>query len=529
MPSTYVDTLLAAPLTTQVAQRMIVGLGNFEPHVTHAGRQPSAETQQLLALGLGGLICFHQDMAGFTDPVALADWVNHVKNSANENTLPLWVGVDEEGGLIERLPSSCFPSFPHFSGLAQAVQQQQQPDKDFNGLLAAECFDLQAFYLNLLGFNLNFSPTLDMNTQPENPVIEVRSFGDNAELIQNLAAIVAERHGERGVIPVGKHAPGHGSATVDSHHQLSTLHPTDNELAIFQWAASQEHFPVLMLAHAVYPALSNDTHPASLSPDVVSFIRNHWQFDGVLVTDDLCMGAIELPPVDAALQACRAGIDVLLYRECTETQLAIHQAIVAGLESGDLSMDAHYESLARIAKAKERYLSADIPQPQTKKLQALLSPTAIEATSRHYAQATLVCHTELSEQTQPFITPEHCTWVIEPDWASHPHYGNQPNPIISEALKAAHCPPVHVTHYSASESTGILSPPSEIDTVVWIRLFPQDQEFFQAIKNQLPENATVIVVDVGIPTEQHAGAIHVSLGSGRPAYRQGLVDWLTGQ
>jgi beta-N-acetylhexosaminidase len=525
MSNPLFEHLLEHPLEVQVAQRLFIGLGCFDDQQSYIHQPPSKATQQLLELGLVGLILFRHDMADVKSPLDLANWIDSLKSITPSHLPPTWIGVDEEGGLIERLPDHCFPSFPGFLGLAQAVKQLSVGKAKPQTLLAAESFDLQAFYLKLLGINLNFTPVLDVNIETRNPVIGPRSFGDDAQWVERLSEILIDRYAQRGVITVGKHAPGHGHSLIDSHLELPVIQPTEDEIQVFKTLAKNPQLPALMLAHGHYPSLTSDNLPASLSAEMVSIIRQDWGFDGVLITDDLCMDAIQFSPEEAAIKAVDAGVDILLYRNGGEEQLTVHSTLVEQLKTGKLSLESHHAALKRICAAKSKHLSTPntVDEP---KIKALFSPMALEATSEHYAQATLTIHPE-SVELQP-ITPESCIWVIEPDWFTHPQYKSTAKQTVAKLLEAQHCYPVAHTTYS-KHATSIDKVTTQYDSIIWVRNAPFDQELYNNIKKQLNDEIQIIMVDVGMPTPFISQTYHVQLASGRPAYLQQCVKHLTQQ
>jgi beta-N-acetylhexosaminidase len=325
----------------QIAQRLLVG---------YQGTEPSAFFRKLLGYGLGGVILFADNLAGCQTPADVRQLTQQLLDIAPAGRPRPWMSVDQEGGQVERLSHKVFPSLPTPLSLAQTGN----PD------LARQTYALLGQQLYALGFTMNFAPTLDVNLRPENPVIGVRSFGNEPETVWRFARTVPETLWPAGVVPVAKHFPGHGNGDVDSHLALPVLHFTEAELSTFH-KAIQADVPAVMVAHGYYPALQSgkdpDGTPASLSKTVVNdLLRERLGFSGVIMTDDLWMGAVTQheDPVSVARKALNAGCDVLLYRAAGEAEEAVFAALVDDLNAGRLDRATHEAALRRILALKER-------------------------------------------------------------------------------------------------------------------------------------------------------------------------------
>ena len=256
---------------------------------------------------VGGLIFFGRNVGTAEELVSL---VNDLR-AKNGDYIPMFFSVDQEGGTVERLPDEVSP-------LEDAYTYGQSGSSEvgyaLGQVLAHECV---AF-----GFNLDFAPSLDIWSNPENTVIGTRAFGTTAEAVEAVGPWAAYGLMDGGVIPVVKHFPGHGDTAVDSHVGLPTVSKTVDELLTSELIPFQsaiegregEGVPAVMVAHILMTAIDQE-HPASLSQAVVTgLLREQLGFDGVVFTDDLTMGAItENYGLDeAAVLALEAGCDVLL-------------------------------------------------------------------------------------------------------------------------------------------------------------------------------------------------------------------------
>lgn len=345
----------ALTLEEKVAQLFMLG---------YEGLTPNPITQRFLQRGLGGLIFFRDNFDALPEqtPQAVADLLTRL-NAAIPDHLPRpLMGIDQEGGQVERLPHILFPT----ALTPRAVALAKDPEQ-----LAETMYRQMADNLVALGFNLDFFPTLDVNFQPRNPIIGVRSFGDDAQTVWRFSQIAMKAFEQADLITVGKHFPGHGNGTVDSHLDLPTLHFTEEELTPFRQAIDAG-VPAMLVAHGYYPALqTTETEknlPSSASPAVIQgLLRQRCGFQGVVITDDMCMGAItkHRSPIEAALASLKAGVDILLYKQSTEAEWSVYEAVVQAFRSGELPMSQLHESLERIARLKDRYIQPEPAQKST--------------------------------------------------------------------------------------------------------------------------------------------------------------------
>lgn len=332
-------------LETQVAQLFMVG---------YSGLEPNSITQRFLECGVGGLIFFRDNFDGLQPQSgeAVKSLLGKLASAIPTHLPRPLFGIDQEGGQVERLPHTLFPTA--LTPRAVALAQQSEA-------LAADMYAMLAQHLVALGFNLNFFPTLDVNYSRKNPIIGVRSFGDDPETVWRYSQIALQAFEQAGLIAVGKHFPGHGNGTVDSHLDLPTLTFTEEELTPFQQAI-HAGVPVMLVAHGFYPALQTTEFetsvPSSASPAIIQrLLRQRCGFNGVVVTDDMCMGAItkHCSPVDAALASLKAGVDILLYKQSTEAEWAVYEAVIEAFRSGALPMAQLQASVDRILALKAKY------------------------------------------------------------------------------------------------------------------------------------------------------------------------------
>lgn len=263
----------------------------------------------------------------------------------------LFVAVDQEGGRVQRLVP------PDFSVIPAAREIGATGDPAQARRIAADA----AGELRSVGVNWDFAPVLDVNNNPDNPVIGNRSYGDDPALVAAMgAAAVTGFQNDGGILACGKHFPGHGDTNVDSHHALPRIeHDMDRldriELVPFR-AAIEAGVAAIMTAHILFPALDPD-RPATLSPTILTgLLRKRLGFDGLVITDDLEMRGVadHWGAPEAAVLAVIAGADILLCCHTLSTQRAIKQALIGAVKAGRISEGRIDESHTRILRAKAR-------------------------------------------------------------------------------------------------------------------------------------------------------------------------------
>jgi len=297
---------------------------------------------QLRRIGPSGVIFFAPN---FTDAGGAARYTRQVHAVLGSPDLPALVAADEEGGMVSQL--SGFWDVPPS---ARAVASSGGPP------LVKDMAARTARRLLALGINLDFAPVLDVDSNPKNPVIGIRSFGSSPSQVTACGRAAIEGFQSVGVIPVAKHFPGHGDTSLDSHVALPRLDLTADHLALRELrpfeGAIQAGVPVVMIAHLLVPALDADPkRTAMLSPAVVTgLLRDKLRFQGVVVTDALEMqGAASLGSFgEVAVRAIEAGVDLLLYSKLEPGPEEALAALRGAFRSGRLTPERISASLARV-------------------------------------------------------------------------------------------------------------------------------------------------------------------------------------
>ena len=301
---------------------------------------------------IGGFIFFGRNI---TNEEETRNLIHELKTIKSDSPVQLFIGVDEEGGPVSRL-SGIYRNLPPQSSLGESGDPE----------IAYEYGSIQGEKLRRLGFNVNFSPVLDVDSNPNNPVIGNRAISNDPSLVAQLGIQVWKGIGDQGVVPVGKHFPGHGDTDVDSHTLLPVIEKSreeldETELVPFQ-ASVDQGIPALMVGHLLIPAL--DQEPASLSEGIMEdLLRDEMGFRGVLFSDDLTMGAItdRMSVSEAAVDFIGAGGDVALICHGETEVMEAFKAIEAAVRDGIISEEYIDQKLVRIIRLKEDFKLGDEP------------------------------------------------------------------------------------------------------------------------------------------------------------------------
>ena len=294
------------------------------------GWKTDAQADALITeFAAGGVVLMGRNIAA---PAETAAFIARLQALAGQNGLPpLFVAVDQEGGRVQRLGP---PRYPH-----RLSQREIGAAADPNAARTAARKIGTA--LKTLGFNWDFAPVLDVDSNPLNPVIGDRAYSSDPAIVAALGvAAVQGFQDDAGILACGKHFPGHGDTDVDSHLALPTLRRTLADLEVVELvpfrAAARAGLAAIMTAHILFPAL--DPHlPATLSPAILTgLLRRELGFSGLIITDDLEMRGVtgQWGAPEAAVLAVEAGADLLLCCHEWDTQRAIQAALLSALETG---------------------------------------------------------------------------------------------------------------------------------------------------------------------------------------------------
>lgn len=407
---------------------------------------------QLITQGVSGVILFRhhtKGLVGWEGFNTLRNQLWQLRKLAHQAGSPQFmIGVDQEGGQVERFGASFFPSSLSPACVAQVTA--------YNPTFASRHYHLLAEVLHALGVNLNFFPTVDVNLDENNPIIGIRSFGNAAETVKPLALQAIETHLQAGVLPVIKHFPGHGFGTVDSHHTLPTLTFTAEESSVFQACITHGNAPLAMVSHGYYPALQGETpFPASLDERIVTtLLRQEMGFKGLSISDDLEMGAIleTANPLGVVQQGLNAGLDLLLYRQGSEAMLALINEAETTIA---VDTEKKQAFLARLDYLQTQHPSCFLTEPPActvldyQRWEAEAKALTVEAVT-----------TILTACGSPKLNQEAPLWVILPNAGKVlPHFAEDEttHATLSSLLVKAGCNRVKTSHYSTPEEEDILA------------------------------------------------------------------------
>ncbi len=293
---------------------------------------------------VGGVIYFGSNIGGAAQVAALSAGLQQAARSQPPH-LPLLIGTDQEGGIVSRL-----------AGVTTVFPGQMAAGATRDPALVRAQDQATGAAMRVLGVNLDYAPVADVNVDPANPVIGIRSFGAHPALVSAMTAAAVDGFHQAGEVTVAKHFPGHGDTDVDSHTGLPVIHHT-----LRQWwridappfqAAIRAGVDEIMIGHIKVPALDDSGLPASLSPAIVTgLLRGQLGYQGVVVTDSLQMAGVLQghTPAQVAVQAVQAGCDQLLMPG--DPGVAYH-ALLRAVRHGRISPARLDASVARIVSLK---------------------------------------------------------------------------------------------------------------------------------------------------------------------------------
>lgn len=305
-----------------------------------------AMRQTLAVYPVGGVVLFGKNIES---PAQLTAFTSDLQTAGKR---PLFIAVDEEGGAVARLANNPAFSLPQYASAAAVGADGPAAAREMGRTIGG--------YLQGYGFNLDFAPVADVDSNPANPVIGARAFSDDPETAAACVSAAVQGFAETGVLCCLKHFPGHGDTAGDSHDGAVTTDKTLDALRSCElkpFAAGVEvGAPLVMVGHIAapnaVPAEEADL-PASLSPSLITgLLRQELGFQGLVVTDSLAMGAITetYPPGEAAVRALQAGADLLLMPAGLAEAF---DAVVEAVETGAIPEEALDAKVARILAAKQ--------------------------------------------------------------------------------------------------------------------------------------------------------------------------------
>lgn len=332
-------TIKNMTLEEKIGQLFIVG---FE------GKEVDESLEELIEdYKVSGFIFFKRNIGSKNEIINLIDDLNTVNKN---NKIPLFISLDEEGGNISRL-NHIFERTPTAANIAK-IDDIEKSFKHGNEI---------GKRLLSLGFNLDFAPVLDINTNPKNPVIGNRAFGNTSNSVIKHGIEVMKAIEDTGVIACVKHFPGHGDTFVDSHIGLPKVEKTLEELKKVELLpfnkAIQEDVGMIMIAHILFSEVDGD-YPSSMSkPIITDVLRGDLNYKGVIISDDLTMHGItkNYKLEDAVIEFFKAGGDIALIAHKKENYINSIEALKLAVENQEIDIEDIDEKLYRVLSLKEKY------------------------------------------------------------------------------------------------------------------------------------------------------------------------------
>lgn len=299
---------------------------------------------EVLKNGLGGVIFF-------TKNITSVEQVKRVTNEINNiSMVKPFLSIDQEGGRVERT-ENIHGGKKYFSARDVAIKGNKFVQDQAESI---------AIELASYGLNMNFAPVLDVDTNPNNPIIAERSYSSFPDEVIRNGEIVASSFIASGIVPVCKHFPGHGETSVDSHLQmpelnLSLLELENTHIKPFEFLL--EKLPAVMVAHIHYKAFDEEPVPASISSNIINgYLRSKLGFDGVVISDDMVMGGIKgFSSLEACKRGINAGVNMFIFRHSDEQTLQLIDSIEKMVVAGEIKECDIDKSVSLILKLKQQF------------------------------------------------------------------------------------------------------------------------------------------------------------------------------
>lgn len=321
-------------LEEKIAQFFMVAAysGDTEEHLSEIERMVQDQK-------IGGVIFFQGDRK---------DLKTAIDRFQKASDVPLLIGMDAEWGVHMRLfAEERFP-YAYTLGAANDVVLSEK----IASMMAQECREL--------GIHMNFSPVADVNSNPSNPVIGFRSFGENPKLVADQVSAFVKGFEANGIMASIKHFPGHGNTDKDSHYELPTVSQSLKTIEAIDFYPFREGIRAgagsVMVGHLNVPALDNSGIPTSLSEKIIKeYLKDQLDFEGLVISDALNMKAVsdKYGKTEAVVKAFEAGCDILLFPESVVDAI---KAIKKKVEEGKIDRKEVDQRCLKILKAKEKYV-----------------------------------------------------------------------------------------------------------------------------------------------------------------------------
>jgi len=338
-------------LHQKIGQLLMVGVPKDQPEELISKRMTSQN--------IAAYILFKKNTPNATETHRLTGKLHQMAEDAG--IAPIFIAIDQEYGRVVRIDQGV-TRFPAAYGFGRL----DHPAYTFNACKIA------GQELRALGINVNFAPVADVNTNPDNPIIGTRSYGENPQKVSTMVKHAVAGFQEAGIMCSAKHFPGHGDVDIDSHHALPVCQKNIDELyraelLPFQ-AAISESVPIIMTAHIMYPKI-DPKWPATCSPlFLTKYLREDLKFKGVIISDDLEMKALnQLGPIhEIAVQMVLSGCDMLIISENLTHDVSvdsIYNALFHAVVNNVIPESRLNQAVERIVQLKNKMMQKKIPTP----------------------------------------------------------------------------------------------------------------------------------------------------------------------
>ncbi|ESZ97146.1 hypothetical protein SBOR_2459 [Sclerotinia borealis F-4128] len=375
-------------LKEKVGQLFIVG---FDGHVANDNIKTLIRSHRV-----GTIVLFQRNVSDAAQLLQLTTSLQEIAKDAG-HAQSLFIAIDQENGLVTRINPPIATELPG----SMALGATGDP---LNAFTVAEC---TAKILRAYGIGMNYAPVADINSEPNNPVIGVRSFSDDPETVGRFVSAQVKGLQQNGILSCVKHFPGHGDTAVDSHHGLPIITKSKEELEACELVpfkrAVIDGVDAVMTAHISLPQLNGNCDaatkhlPASLNPNAIRILRQVMEYDGLIVSDCLEMDGVRATygTEKGAVMALKAGTDCVMVCHTMKAQVGAIEAVIAAVKSGDVSQQSIDSSVNRLIQLKAKYLSQIVSQivDPNQNIQ-ILNEESSKIASEIYAKSTTIVRTE---------------------------------------------------------------------------------------------------------------------------------------
>ncbi len=463
-------------LDQQIGQLFMVGFQGYEP--------PREIVDLIQRWHVGGIIFFSRNIRDARQTLELTTRLQQLAREAG-HPYPLLIATDQENGIVRRLgPDATL--FPGNMALGATGSEQ----------ITREVAEATGRELKALGINMNLAPDADVNNNPANPVIGVRSFGEDAALAARLTAAAVRGYQSAGVVATLKHFPGHGDTATDSHQALPIIPYSMERLNTLELvpfkagiAAGAES---IMTAHLYLPELMpGEPLPATISPAILKdLLRDQLGFGGVIISDCLEMNAISktVGTAQGAVRALQAGVDLVLVSHRADRQRASIELVRAAVKKGEIFAERISQSVERIIRLKQRRLSWEA-LPDASALSIVGSAEHRQLRDRAYALSTTLLRNDdnlvplqITPQTRLLVLAQHKSAL------SRAEDGSYPETYLAERIQQRHSQVTSLlinSRRTAEETRRILQAVADSDVTILITMNAHRDEQQQSLLRQL--------------------------------------------